>query len=165
MFSFTTSPGIQAGDILLLSLPLWCVCVSVCVCDLQRRSLAHFGTAVWGRQPVSGHAPRPRTHCRTWSHSAWWSGHEHQCRTPNSPSDGGKRGRRRVKDNRGTEKQTEDKQKVSEEDRTFFWHWATVHTRDSPLGEREGLSLLSGNCGWEKLSPKGRLQTLQTLRT
>lgn len=32
MFSFRTSPGIQAGDILLLSLPLWCVCVCLFVC-------------------------------------------------------------------------------------------------------------------------------------
>ena len=66
------------------------VCVCVCLCDLRKRSLVHFGTAVWGRLPVSGHAPHPRTRCRTWSHSAWWSGHGHRCRTPNSPSDGGR---------------------------------------------------------------------------
>lgn len=68
----------------LLVLPSWWFCVYLC--DLQRRSLGHFGRAAWGRQPVFGHAPHPRTHCHTWSHSAWWSGHGHQCKTPNSPS-------------------------------------------------------------------------------
>lgn len=58
---------------------------TVDVMDLQRRSLGHCGRAGEGTRLVSGLSPPPQTRSRTWSHSSWWSGHEHQCRTPAPP--------------------------------------------------------------------------------
>lgn len=72
--------------------------------------------------------------------------------------------------NRGAEKQRDThrqkiqkKRQVSGEDGMFFCQCEQQSTPVYPLGLRAGLSLLWGDSAGVRLSPMGRLQTLQTL--